>query len=121
MEYYDCIDMELENIKCLPEQKLCIAVIIQAVKDIHLKTLAGITLPSSSRKHIKKSAINWIMSNDTHPFSFLWCLETIFPTIYDTMDINKVRQTLLEKALKCKRVIGQNHPHKKNLSLYIKQ
>lgn len=121
MEYCNYTEDISIHADCSGEQKLCIACIIQAVKDIHLKTVAGLTIPSDTRNTLRRTAISWILSDAMYPFSFLWCLENIFPNSFDTLNISKIRQTLLKKALKCKRAFGQKHPHKKNLSLYIKQ
>ena len=120
MEYYDYIDDTDIISDCLGEQRLCIAVILQAVKDIHFRSQAGYTFPAKAHRRLKEDTIQWIKSKSTNPFSFLWCLEHAFPELYDTLNINHIIQIVLEKPLKCKRSIGRL-PNSRSLSLYIKQ
>lgn len=108
---------------CSGEQRLCMAVIIQAVKDVHYskekREILGGKLPQRS----DKEAIRWIKSNSNAPFSFLWCLEHAFPEVFEDLDIDKLRQIVLSKPLLCNSVTMFHQPPsqgRKSLSLYIK-
>lgn len=120
MEYYNYTeDIEID-IDCPGEQKLCIACIIQAVKDIHYRCHSGYTYSAQTRSRIKEQAIRWFKSDSKEPFSFLWCLEHAFPDLFDTINIDYIIQTCLKKPLRCKRDIGLL-PNSHSSSLYIKQ
>ena len=105
------------------EQRLCMAVIIQAVKDIHYSKKKRESLGGKLPQRADKDAVNWILSNSTAPFSFLWCLEHAFPELYDELDISEIRRIVLSKPLLCNSVtlyhsgLGSG---RKPLSLYIK-
>lgn len=120
MEYYNYTEDLNIDIDCSGEQKLCIACIIQAVKDIHYRTHSGYYYSPKAVARIKKQAINWFNSDSREPFSFLWCLEHAFPNLFDTLDIDYIIQTCLSKPLKCKRSIGFL-PNSHSLSMYVKQ
>ena len=108
MEYYNYTEKTEINTTCTGEQRLCIEMIDQAIRD------------SDKHETISKDAIKWILSNSKDPFSFLWCLEHAFPQLYDTIDIKYIRQTCLKKSLKCKRSMSLL-PTSRSSSLYIKQ
>lgn len=109
---------------CSGEQRLCMAVIIQAIKDIHYtakkKKALGRKLPQYSTRDAKK----WVLSDSTEPFSFLWCVEHAFSDIYDSLDIDNLRKNILSTRLLCvsptlyrpRRNMG---PGRKHLSLYL--
>ena len=120
MEYYNYIEDVDISTDCSGEQRLCIAIILQAVKDIHFRSQAGHTYSVKAHRRLKENAVQWIKSENTEPFSFLWCLEHAFPDLYDTLNVDYIIQIVLEKPLKCKRSIG-HLPDSRSLSLYIKQ
>lgn len=120
MEYYNYIEDMNIDVSCTGEQRLCIAVILQAVKDIHYRSQAGYTYSIKAHKRLKESAIQWIKSESEEPFSFLWCLEHAFPDLYDTLDIDYIIRIVLTKPLKCKRSTPHLSTSRSN-SLYIKQ
>ena len=120
MEYYNYTeDIEID-IDCPGEQTLCIACIIQAVKDIHYRCHSGYNYSAQARARIREQATRWFKSDSKEPFSFLWCLEHAFPDLYDTLDISYIIQTCLKKSLKCKRSMSLL-PTSRSSSLYIKQ
>ena len=118
MEYCNCIDdIDLD---CSGEQKLCIACIIQAVKDLHYDKHSFLAYSPKAKVRLKEQTIRWFRSDSTEPFSFLWCLEHAFPELYDKLDVDYIIQICLKKPLKCRRSIG-HLPESRSLSMYIKQ
>lgn len=109
--------------ECSGEQRLCMAVIIQAIKDIHYSSRKRKSLGNKLPQRADKEAIKWVNSNNNSPFSFIWCLEHAFPELFDRLDLKLLRRIFLSKPLLC----GSEDLHhskyssgRKSLSLYIK-
>lgn len=84
---------------CSGEQRLCIAIIIQAIKDIHHCGKHKPYLQHTNPKRVDEDAIRWLLSDRCCPFSFIWCLEHALPDFYDRIDLAKFRKLVLAKPL----------------------
>lgn len=86
---------------CSGEQRLCIAIIIQAIKDIHYCSKKKSRLKGTTPKRVEEEAIRWVMSDRYYPFSFIWCLENALPDFYDHIDLEELRKIVLSKPILC--------------------
>lgn len=84
---------------CSGEQRLCIAIIVQAIKDVHSRNTPKESVRGLQPRVIGNEAIQWILSDKCCPFSFLWCLEHAFPESYEYLDVTEFRKLALSKPL----------------------
>lgn len=104
MEYNSFNRDNRTQVYCSGEQRLCMAVIIQAIKDIHYSDEKRKSLGRKLPPRAGKEARQWVLSNSSSPFSFIWCLEHVFLESYEYMDVEAVRKIILSKQLLCKSV-----------------
>lgn len=114
-------DLNFVDEDATPEQRLCIAVLLNAVRDIHNKTVSGITMTKALRNSYRQCAIDWVNSEATFPFSFLWCLEQIFPDTFDKLNVKAIRQSLIGKPQRYKQEPSQRNPYRLRKQFYLKQ
>lgn len=79
----DYFPYEMVGASYTGEQKLCAAVLVSAIKDLYSKKFV-----------LRAAAKRWFNSKSVEPFSFIWCLQHIFPTFYDEIDILKLVKSL---------------------------
>lgn len=101
MEYFNFIKRDDYDSNYSGEQRLCLAIIVQAIKDIHYTDRLRKNLGGKLPKQSKNDAIRWILSDDTSPFTFLWCLEHALPDLYDYLNISKLRQIVINEPHLC--------------------
>lgn len=91
--------MNQAHYDCSGERRLCMAVIIQAIKDIHYSDEKRKSLGRKIPPRAGKEATQWVLSDSSSPFSFIWCLEHIFLDSYGHMDLESIRKIILSKQL----------------------
>lgn len=119
---YSSFNKEIQKpYDCSGEQRLCMAVIIQAIKDIHYSSKKRKSLGGKLPQRADKEAVQWVLSDSSYPFSFIWCLEHAFPEAYDYIDLAELRKVVLSKPLLCNSVtLYHAGSGRKPLSFYIK-
>lgn len=89
---------------CSGEQRLCIAVLIQAIKDIHYSSKKKSHVKGTTPQRVEEEALRWVLSDRYCPFSFIWCLEHALPDFYEHIDLAELRNLVLSKPLACRSV-----------------
>lgn len=66
LNYDDCDLLDINKKRLQPEQRLVFAILWRALKDV-----------SDYERHIRRDAFQYLYSDNTDPFSFLWCCHVL--------------------------------------------